>query len=43
MARKVLAAYEDAVKEGKGAVQLDGKLVEPPVVERARQIMQWER
>jgi citrate lyase subunit beta/citryl-CoA lyase len=43
MATRILAAYEAAVKEGKGAVQLDGKLVDPPVVERARQIMQWEK
>ncbi len=43
MATRVLAAYEAAVKEGKGVVQLDGKLVDPPVVERARQIMQWKK
>ena len=43
MAARILAAYEAAVKEGKGVVQLDGKLVDPPVVERARQIMQWKK
>ncbi len=43
MATRVLTAYEAAIKEGKGVVQLDGKLVDPPVVERARQIMQWKK
>jgi citrate lyase subunit beta/citryl-CoA lyase len=43
VATRVLDAYEAAVKEGKGVVQLDGKLVDPPVVERARQIMQWKK
>jgi citrate lyase subunit beta/citryl-CoA lyase len=41
-AKRVLSAYETAVKEGRGAVQLDGKFIDPPVVERARQIIEWE-
>ena len=41
--QEVIAAYETAMREGKGAVQLDGKLVDPPVVERARQIVEWEK
>ncbi|MGD8661071.1 MAG: CoA ester lyase [Desulfobacterales bacterium] len=41
-AKRVLAAYEAAIKDGKAAVQLDGKFIDPPVVERARQIIEWE-
>ena len=37
-----LCVHPAQVDEGKGVVQLDGKLVDPPVVERARQIMQWK-
>lgn len=42
-AKRVLSAYEMAVKEGKGAVQLDGKFIDPPVVERAKQILEWKK
>lgn len=38
-AREVVAAYERAAAEGKGAVALDGELVDLPVVERARQVL----
>jgi citrate lyase subunit beta/citryl-CoA lyase len=41
-AKRVLSAYEAAVKDGKAAVQLDGKFIDPPVVERAKQIINWE-
>jgi len=35
-ARKVVAADEDAQHRGLGAVQLDGKMIDRPIVERAR-------
>jgi citrate lyase subunit beta/citryl-CoA lyase len=38
-ARDVVAAYERAASEGKGAVALDGELIDLPVVERARQVL----
>jgi citrate lyase beta subunit len=34
-ARAVVRAYEDAVREGRGAVQLNGEMIDRPVVERA--------
>ncbi len=39
-ARRVLAAEKNATREGKGAVSLDGKMVDMPVVVRARRIME---
>jgi citrate lyase subunit beta/citryl-CoA lyase len=38
-AEEVVAAYERAATEGRGAVALDGELVDLPVVERARQLL----
>ncbi|HEY7730796.1 MAG TPA: CoA ester lyase [Gaiellaceae bacterium] len=38
-ARDVVAAYERAASEGKGAVALGGELIDLPVVERARQVL----
>jgi citrate lyase subunit beta/citryl-CoA lyase len=38
-AREVVAAYEQAAAAGKGAVALDGELIDLPVVERARQVL----
>lgn len=38
-ARRVVAAYERAAGEGRGAVALDGEMVDLPVVERARQVL----
>lgn len=38
-ARAVVAAYEEGIREGRGAVSLDGELVDLPVVERARTIL----
>jgi citrate lyase subunit beta / citryl-CoA lyase len=35
-ARRVLAAYDKALAEGVGAVTVDGKMIDVPVVERAR-------
>lgn len=38
-ARRVVEAYEQAAEEGRGAVGLDGEMVDLPVVERAKQIL----
>jgi citrate lyase subunit beta/citryl-CoA lyase len=38
-AKRVLAAERTATREGKGAVSLDGKMVDMPVIMRAKQIM----
>ena len=38
-ARRVLAAFEEAKKAGRGAVEVDGKMVDIPVVDRARQVV----
>jgi len=39
-AERVLHAYEQAEREGLGAVQLDGQMIDLPVVNRARRAMQ---
>jgi citrate lyase beta subunit len=38
-ARKVLAAYEAATADGRGAFALDGAMIDLPVVERARRLL----
>jgi citrate lyase subunit beta/citryl-CoA lyase len=38
-ARRVIHAYEDAEARGIGAIQLDGKFIDPPIVERSRRIV----
>ncbi len=38
-AREVVAAYERAVATGSGAVALRGQMLDPPVVERARRVL----
>ena len=38
-ARRVVAAYEREAAEGRGAVAVDGEMVDLPVVERARQVL----
>ncbi len=40
-ARDILQAYEQALSEGKGAVEVNGKMVDPPVVERALRTVQF--
>jgi citrate lyase beta subunit len=35
----VVDAYERAIAAGKGAVALDGEMIDSPVVERARQLL----
>jgi citrate lyase subunit beta/citryl-CoA lyase len=39
-ARDVVHAYDEAVKQGKGAVQLQGEMIDRPVVERARALLE---
>jgi citrate lyase beta subunit len=38
-ARKVVAAFEQGERDGRGAVELEGTMVDLPVVERARQVL----
>ena len=41
-ARRVVAAYDKALAEGIGAVTVDGKMIDVPVVERARHLLDRE-
>jgi citrate lyase subunit beta / citryl-CoA lyase len=41
-ARRVVAAYDKALAEGVGAVTVDGKMIDVPVVERARLVIERE-
>jgi citrate lyase subunit beta / citryl-CoA lyase len=38
-ARRIVAAFEDGVAKGLGAVALDGEMLDAPIVERARRIL----
>jgi citrate lyase subunit beta/citryl-CoA lyase len=38
-ARALIAAYEQGLSEGKGAVEFQGSMVDAPVVARAREIV----
>ncbi len=41
--RRVVAAFEAAEARGEGAVALDGRLIDRPIVERARRVLRaWE-
>jgi citrate lyase subunit beta/citryl-CoA lyase len=41
-ARRVVAAYDEALAEGVGAVTVDGKMIDVPIVERARVLLDRE-
>ena len=41
-AGRVLAAYDKALAEGVGAVTVDGRMIDVPVVERARLLVERE-
>ena len=41
-ARRVVAAYDKALAEGVGAVTVDGKMIDVPVVERAGLLLERE-
>ena len=38
-ARRIVAAYDEALARGDGAITVDGKLVDVPVAERARAVL----
>jgi len=38
-ARRIVAAYEEAVAAGRGSISVDGKMVDVPVVERANELL----
>jgi citrate lyase subunit beta/citryl-CoA lyase len=42
-ASRVISAYDEAVARGTGAINLDGKLIDVPMVERARQVLDRAR
>ena len=42
-ASRVVAAYDKALAEGVGAVTVDGKMIDVPVVERAKQVLARHR
>jgi len=39
-AQKIISAYELSVQNGLGAIQVDGKMVDLPVLERAKKVLQ---
>lgn len=39
-ARRVVGAYDEAEAQGRGAVQLDGKMIDVPVARRARRLIE---
>jgi citrate lyase subunit beta / citryl-CoA lyase len=41
-ARRIVAAYDKALVEGVGAVTVDGKMIDVPIVERARLLLERE-
>jgi citrate lyase subunit beta/citryl-CoA lyase len=38
-ARRLLAAFDAALADGKGAVAFEGQMIDLPVVERARRLL----
>jgi citrate lyase beta subunit len=42
-ARRMVAAYDEALAEGRGAVGVDGILVDEPIAQRARQTLERTR
>jgi citrate lyase subunit beta/citryl-CoA lyase len=41
-ARRVVTAYDKALADGVGAVTVDGKMIDVPIVERARRLLERE-
>jgi citrate lyase subunit beta/citryl-CoA lyase len=39
-ARRVISAYDEAIERGAGAINLDGKLIDVPMVARARRVLE---
>jgi citrate lyase subunit beta/citryl-CoA lyase len=42
-AKKIIEAYDRATSKGEGAIALEGEFVDPPVYERAKQIVDFAR
>ena len=42
-AREIVAAFDQAVADGRGVLALDGEMIDLPVVERARQLLSDEK
>ena len=42
-AERVIAAYEKAQREGRGSIEVDGKMIDVPVVERAQRVVDTAR
>lgn len=40
LARRIIEAFETAQRQGSGAVALDGKMIDVPIVERARRLLE---
>lgn len=40
-AKRIVAAYQKALDANSAAVQLDGKFIDPPIVERAKKTLKW--
>jgi citrate lyase subunit beta/citryl-CoA lyase len=40
-ARKIIAAYDEALARGEGAITVDGKMVDVPVADRMRAILEF--
>ncbi|MEB3103625.1 HpcH/HpaI aldolase/citrate lyase family protein [Ferviditalea candida] len=40
-AQKIVQAFEEATRSGMAAIQVDGKMIDYPVVERARRILEY--
>ena len=40
-ARRVLALYEDGVARSLGAVSMDGEMIDKPVADQARALLEW--
>jgi len=38
-ARRVVEAYEQGLREGRGAIALDGKMVDMPIVRQAERLL----
>ncbi|HUG14234.1 MAG TPA: CoA ester lyase [Thermomicrobiales bacterium] len=38
-ARRIVTAFDDALSQGRGAIEVDGQMVDPPVAERARALL----
>jgi citrate lyase subunit beta/citryl-CoA lyase len=42
-AERIIAAYEQAQRQGRGSIEVDGKMIDVPVVERAQRVVDTAR